>query len=72
MIHLINPDVIVLGGGLVEALPDLYLEEVDRVARKNVLDCYTNSFEIRVAKLGDDAGAMGAAAYVATCVEASV
>ena len=72
MIHLIGPDIVVLGGGLVEAIPEIYLEEVDRITRKNVLECYADSFEIRVAKLGDDAGAIGAAAHVAAQVEVTV
>lgn len=63
IIHLLGPDIIILGGGLVEALPELYLEEVKRTARKNVLECYSETFEIKVAELGDDAGAMGAAAW---------
>jgi glucokinase len=71
MVHLIGPDVIVLGGGLVEAIPEIYLEEVDRISRKCVLDCYADTFEVRVAKLGDDAGAM-AAAYVAAMIESAV
>ena len=71
MVHLIGPDVIVLGGGLVEAIPEIYLDEVNAVTRKNVLDCYVDSFEIRVAKLGDDAGAIGAAAYVAATLESN-
>jgi len=69
MVHLIGPDIVVLGGGLVEAIPEIYLEEVNQVARKNVLECYSDTFEIRTAKLGDDAGAMGAAAFVASLVE---
>lgn len=66
MVHLIGPDVIVLGGGLVEALPEIYLDEVRRTAKRGVLECYQDTFEIRVAALGDDAGAMGAAAWAAT------
>lgn len=72
MVHLIGPDIVVLGGGLVEAIPEIYLDEVNRIAHKNVLECYADSFEIRVAQLGDDAGAMGAAAYVASLVEVAV
>jgi glucokinase len=72
MVHLIGPDIIVLGGGLVEAIPEIYLDEVNRITRKCVLECYADTFEVRVAKLGDDAGAMGAAAYVAAMIESAV
>jgi glucokinase len=66
MVYLLGPDVIVLGGGLVEALPDIYLEEVKRVTRTQIHPVYVDTFEVRAAKLGDDAGAVGAAAYVAS------
>ncbi len=63
VVHMLCPEVIVLGGGLVEALQDIYLEEVNKTAKKNILQCYSGMFEIRMAKLGDDAGAMGAALW---------
>ena len=65
VVLLICPDVVILGGGLVEAMPDLFLKEVTRVARKSVFECYRDEFEIKCAKLGDDAGAVGCAAWVA-------
>jgi glucokinase len=63
LVHLLCPEVIILGGGLVEALQDLYLDEVNKVTKKSILDCYQGMFEIRIAKLGDDAGAIGAGLY---------
>jgi glucokinase len=68
LVYLIGPDLIILGGGLVEALPEVYLDEVRRVAHQNVLPTYAETFEILPAKLGDDAGAVGAAAFVAATV----
>jgi glucokinase len=65
LIHLLTPEVIVLGGGLVEALSELYLEEVEKTVEANVLECYSDTFEIKLAKLGDDAGAIGAAIWAA-------
>ncbi len=65
IVLLICPDCIILGGGLVEAMPDLFLKEVTKSAKKNVFECYRSEFEVRIAKLGDDAGAVGAAAWVA-------
>jgi glucokinase len=60
LVHLLCPEVIILGGGLVEALDTIYLEEVKAISKKNVLSCYDGMFEIKMAKLGDDAGAVGA------------
>lgn len=63
LVHMLCPEIIVLGGGLVEALHEIYLEEVIQIAKNNVLPCYNDMFEIKMAKLGDDAGAMGAAVW---------
>lgn len=72
MIYLIGPDVVVLGGGLVEALPEVYLDEVQKITNQMVMPCYADSYTIKTAELGDDAGAVGAAAYVAASVETAV
>ena len=69
-VNLLLPDVIVLGGGLVEALPKLYLDEVAKSLTKHVMPSFQKTFELKVAKLGDDAGVMGAAAWARRCVEA--
>ncbi|MBM4075682.1 MAG: ROK family protein, partial [Planctomycetes bacterium] len=62
-------DVIVLGGGLVEALPKLYLEESGKAIAKHIMPTFQKSYSLKVAMLGDDAGAMGAAAWARCCVE---
>jgi glucokinase len=53
----------VLGGGMVEAMPDIFLEEVSRAAREHVMPAFENTFKVVVAGLGDDATALGAAAW---------
>jgi glucokinase len=53
----------VLGGGLVEAMPELLRSEIEEAARKHVMKSMRNSFEVVAAKLGDDATATGAAAW---------
>nr|VFK29422.1 MAG: glucokinase [Candidatus Kentron sp. MB]VFK33673.1 MAG: glucokinase [Candidatus Kentron sp. MB]VFK76291.1 MAG: glucokinase [Candidatus Kentron sp. MB] len=63
LVNLLAPDVIVLGGGLVEALPKLFQQEVEEAARNRVMPTYRNSFRVATAKLGDDATAIGAAAW---------
>lgn len=63
VIHLLSPEIIVLGGGLVEAMPEIYLEEVESAARERTLPSFSNSFQVVRAQLGDDAVVKGAAAW---------
>ncbi|RPI25414.1 MAG: ROK family protein, partial [Acidobacteria bacterium] len=63
VINLLAPDVIVLGGGLVEAMPAIYVEEVSKIAEDRVMAPFKNVFKIAVSELGDDAVAKGAAAW---------
>lgn len=62
------PDTIILGGGLVEAMPKLFVNVVHAMARKTAMSPYRDSFQVVVAELGDDAGALGAAAWAAECL----
>jgi len=62
MIHLLAPDVVVLGGGLVEAMPDLFVQTITKEVKRRVLPSMRDIYEIVPAKLGDQATAMGAAA----------
>jgi glucokinase len=64
-VSLLCPDVIVLGGGLVEAMPDLFVNTVWETAKLHVMSPFRELFKVVAAKLGDDAAAMGAAAWVA-------
>ena len=68
-VNMLAPDVIVLGGGLVEALPKLFLDEVGKAIALQVMPSYAKTYELKIAKLGDDAGAMGAAAWARTGIE---
>jgi glucokinase len=69
MIHLLNPEVIVLGGGLVEAMPELILPEARNAANHFILPSFRNTFKIVSAQLGDDATASGAAAWAQKALE---
>lgn len=62
-VNMLAPDLVVLGGGLVEAMPDWYIREVAQSADENIMPPYRGTFKIVRAKVGDDAVAMGAAAY---------
>lgn len=68
-VHLFAPDTVVLGGGLVEAMPELYVDTVFKNARKNVMPSYRDVFRVVAAELGDDAAVMGAAAWARTVIQ---
>jgi len=63
VVSLLAPDRVVLGGGLVEAMPELFVAEVEKSANKNTMDAFAGSFKVFAARLADDAGVMGAAAW---------
>ncbi len=62
-VNLMAPDTVLLGGGLVEAMPALYREEVEQSTRQHLMDALVKSFKVVVARLGDDAGVTGAASW---------
>jgi len=64
-VNLLAPDVLVLGGGLVEAMPELFIKRMTEELPWFVPEELTSSLKIRQAKLGDDATVTGAAFYAA-------
>ncbi len=64
-VHLLAPDVVILGGGLVEAMPDLLVDAVAKSARANVMPGFAKTFKVVPAALADDACVFGTAAWVA-------
>jgi glucokinase len=69
LVNLLGPDRVVLGGGLVEAMPKLYLASVADSARGRVMRTYRDTYKMAVAQLGDDAAIRGAAAWAARAAE---
>lgn len=66
LLHLYNPEVIVVGGG-VSKTGDFLFEPMWDAIRKHVIDdAYINHLRIERAMLGDDVALVGAAALVAT------
>ena len=63
VVNLMAPDVVVLGGGLVEAMPKLIVDEVRLAARERTMPVFRKAFDVRAAALGDDASVLGAAAW---------
>jgi glucokinase len=68
LVNLVLPDVVVLGGGLVEAMPELITKAVEAAANDRMMPSFAKSVKIVAAKLGDDAAIRGAAAWVASQV----
>lgn len=64
LINIVSPEAVVLGGGLVEAMESLYLEEVARAVQEHAMPFLRKDVRIVAAKLGDDAVAMGAARLI--------
>ena len=64
VVNLLAPDVVILGGGLVEALEGLYLDEVRAAVAQHAMPFLAKQVKVRAAKLGDHATVLGAAALV--------
>lgn len=64
LINVLSPEAIVLGGGLVEAMGNLYLKEVKRGIEYHAMPFLRKDVRITTAKLGDDAVIMGAAKLI--------
>lgn len=63
VVNLLAPDVVVLGGGLVEALGEPFVAAAEKAARDRAAPPYQKSFKVAQAKLGDDAVVRGAVAW---------
>lgn len=62
VVNILNPEIIVLGGGLVEALPaDCYLKVAERSMRQHAMPLMGKRTKVAAATLGDDAVVLGAA-----------
>ncbi|MYF97892.1 ROK family glucokinase [Candidatus Poribacteria bacterium] len=62
IVNFLNPEMIVLGGGVVEALDDKFINDIRKAAKKYALPDTLKGVQIVRAQLGDDAGVLGAAA----------
>jgi glucokinase len=59
--NLLNPEMVVLGGGLMEALADEMLPTITKSAKAHILPGTFRNVEIVASQLGDNAGITGAA-----------
>jgi glucokinase len=63
VVNLLLPEVIVLGGGLIEALGKIMLPVIEQAARARAMPTFADAFRVVEASLGDDATVLGAAAW---------
>jgi glucokinase len=68
-VNIFNPELIILGGGLIEKLGDFYVEEAERAMRAHAMKGPLADVEVRQAQLGDDAAVVGAAALARDLVK---
>jgi glucokinase len=61
LINVLGPEIVVIGGGVAEALKEPYVSLVRSAARKQAITDLDGQIPIQLAALGDDAGILGAA-----------
>jgi glucokinase len=61
VVNLLDPAVVVIGGGIAEALGQRYIEWASEVARRQILASHARDVPIVASNLGNDAGLLGAA-----------
>ena len=62
MVHIFNPQLILIGGG-VSAQQELLIDPVAKKVRASVMPAFAEGLEIRAAQLHNDAGMVGAVYY---------
>jgi glucokinase len=61
LINVLNPEIVVVGGGVIEALADEMMPTLIKAAKEHVMPGTMSGIEIKASKLGDNAGITGAA-----------
>src|ERR1051325_2011448 len=64
LINILNPGVVVIGGGVMESLEEEMIDTIRKAARDHAFAGSARGVEIVASKLGDDAGITGAAVLV--------
>ena len=63
VVNFLNPEVIVIGGGVTGALGDTFIERIWEIAQRYTLPGAAAGIRCVPAALGDDSGIVGCAAY---------
>jgi glucokinase len=61
LVNIFGPEVVVLGGGVMEALSDEMMSTITKTAKDHAMPGTMKGVEIIASKLGDNAGITGAA-----------
>jgi glucokinase len=64
VVNLLNPSVVVFGGGLFRAAPQFLLDALKRPLRQRALEKSASEVQLKVSRLGAEAGALGAARLI--------
>ena len=65
LVNILNPEIIVLGGDLVEAMPKEFVEAAANSMRRHAMTFPVAKVEVVAAELADDATVYGAAKLIA-------
>ena len=63
VVNFLSPEVIVVGGGVTQALGESFIERIWELAQRYVLPGAANNMKCVAAALGDDSGIVGCAAF---------
>jgi predicted NBD/HSP70 family sugar kinase len=65
LVNLLNPRLIIFGGALFRAAPQLLADPLRRIIRQRSLEKSSNDVQLRISPLGGEAGALGASRMIA-------
>jgi predicted NBD/HSP70 family sugar kinase len=65
LVNLLNPRLIIFGGALFRAAPQLLSDPLRRIIRQRALEKSSNDVQLRISPLGPEAGARGASRMIA-------
>lgn len=71
VIAIFNPDAVILGGGLIEALDSVFFQQIIKSAEVHSIPAMFKGTKILRALLGDDAGIIGAAFHTRDCLNSN-
>lgn len=63
VVNLLAPDVVLIGGGMAEDMPELWRREVEGALKARVMPSFENAFKVALAELAGNATVIGAAAW---------
>ena len=65
LVNLLNPNLIIFGGALFRAAPQLLSDPFRRIVKQRAIENSANEVQLRVSQLGSEAGALGASRLIA-------